>query len=198
MPAPGSQLADLLADSQNGQERATNDLQAMLYLELRQMAVGCLRGERVGHTLQPTALVHEAYLRLAQASLTVGARTHLLALAATTMRRVLVDHARRRGAGKRAAGACVDIDATLILDERAQAGVDILAVHEALERLGGLDARQARIVEMRFFAGLTADEIAASLGLSRRTVQGDWNMARAWLRAEMRDDRGDDTRRDAR
>jgi len=162
------------------------DLQTRLYEELHGLAAGCLRGERPGHTLQPTALVHEAFLRLARVPLAPADRTGFLVLAATTMRRVLVDHARRRHAHKRSGGRSVTLDVGEVGDARAQDGLDVLAVDEALERLARLDARQARIVELRFFAGLSADEIAAELGVSRRTVQGDWHMARAWLRGEMR------------
>lgn len=150
-----------------------------LYLLLKEIARTHLRRERPGHTLQPTALVHEAWLRLApEAS---APRAEILAAAATAMRRILVDHARRRLARRRGGGQ----ERVTLHEESlgaAPAAVDVLELDEAMQRLAQLDARQARIVELRFFAGLTADEVADLLGVSRRTVQGDWSMARAFLR----------------
>ncbi|MFY9344163.1 MAG: ECF-type sigma factor [Planctomycetota bacterium] len=152
--------------------------------ELRALAARYLRRERKGHTLQPTALVNEACLRLLGDTIVDDAsKTHLFAVAATTMRRVLVDHARKRAAARRGGGA-----ARVTLDEglaATGAGIDVLAVDEALQRLATLDERQARIVELRFFGGLNDDEVARALGVSRRTVQGDWSMAKAWLRREL-------------
>ena len=158
---------------------------ASLYGELHRLAAAKMRFERGNHTLQPTALVHEAYLRLADGGALMGDdRIRVLGLAAHIMRNILVDHARTHRAAKRSAGAV-----QVTLDERLAAApeamVDVLAVDDALTRLATLDRRQADILEMHFFAGLTFDEIAQQLGLSERTVKRDWSMARAWLRQQL-------------
>jgi len=156
----------------------------MLYKELRALAKRHLRGERAGHTLQTTALAHEAYLRLVDdRSLGDAERTRFLALASQAMRRVLVDHARRRGAGKRGGGA-ERVTLADLPDERGK-DVDLLALDAALDELARLDERKSRIVEMRFFGGLTVPEAAAALGVSAPTVEREWFHARAWLRARM-------------
>jgi len=144
-----------------------------------------MRFERVNHTLRPTALVNEAYLRLAEASNSIWEdRPRFLAVAASVMRHILVDHARSHGAGKRGAGALqVTIDENLISTKNPRA--DVLAVDEALTRLAEFDPRQAKILEMHFFAGMTFDEIATQLGISSRTVRRDSTMAQAWLRQEL-------------
>jgi RNA polymerase sigma factor (TIGR02999 family) len=145
-----------------------------------------MRLERSNHTLQPTALVHEAYLRLVdQDSSAWGDRSRILALAAHTMRNILVDHARVRGAHKRGAGA---LQVTLDEDIAASSGTltDVLAVDEALTRLAAFDPRQARILELHFFAGLNFEEIAEELGVSSRTIKRDWTMARAWMQSELK------------
>jgi RNA polymerase sigma-70 factor, ECF subfamily len=157
-------------------------LAASLYEELHKMAIRRMRFERPNHTLQPTALVHEAYLRLAEASGSVWQdRVHFLAVAARVMRHILVDHARARGAGKRGAGAV-----QMTLDENTvsqkSAGADVLAVDQALLILAKLDSRQAKILELHFFAGMTFEEIASVLRISARTVKRDWSMARDWMR----------------
>ena len=159
---------------------------AIVYDELRALASAHLRGERRGHTLQTTALVHEAYLRLSRREDLEGRpRAEFLSIAAEAIRRVLVDHARRRGAAKRGGSW----DRTALHDglgvTDGDAGVDVLALDEALGRLAELNERQARIVELRFFAGLEVDEVARTLGLSPRTVAGDWSMAKAWLYGEL-------------
>ena len=163
-----------------------DDLLERVYDELRAIAARRLRAERVGHTLQPTALVHEAYLRLGEPP---GGRwrgrEHLLATASRAIRRVLVDHARRRASEKRG-GRVLQF---ALQDEGelhpASPPVDLPALDDALEGLRRLCGRQARVVELRFFGGLTGDEAARALGVSPRTVDGDWKMARAWLRREL-------------
>jgi RNA polymerase sigma-70 factor, ECF subfamily len=161
-------------------------LASSLYRELHRLAVGKMRFERGNHTLQPTALVNEAYLRLAGQSDSMWQdRTRVLGLAANAMRHILVDYARAHNAEKRGDG---QVQVTLIEDlvEGAKnSTADILAVDEALTRLAAFDPRQANILEMHFFGGLTFDEIALELGVSSRTVKRDWTMARAWLRQEL-------------
>lgn len=157
----------------------------LVYGHLRKLAESRLRHERGNHTLQPTALVNEVYLKFdRQNKLDIQGRTHFLALSATAMRQVLVDHARQRNAKKRGGEALmVTLDETSIIDPgRAQ---DMLDLHRALEKLAELDAIEARIVEMRFFAGLTELEIARELGVSERTVRDQWSHAKAWLRREL-------------
>jgi RNA polymerase sigma factor (TIGR02999 family) len=161
------------------------EIEREIYKELRRLAAAKMRFERDGHTLQPTALVHEAYLRLGDQPGSVWKdRSRVLGLAAHVMRNILVDHARARAAGKRGAGAV-----QVTLEEAAAttpaALVDVLAVDEALNELAAFDARQAKILELHFFAGLTFEEIAAEMGVSLRTVKGDWAMARAWLRTRL-------------
>lgn len=156
-----------------------------LYGELREIADRLLRGEVVGHTLQPTALVHEAWFKLAGPSAPRPVdREHFLALAARAMRQVLVDHARRRRTLKRG-GASIDLT---IADDRLGFAIpldDLIAVDDALSRLSGRSERLARVVELRFFAGLSEEETARALGVTTRTVQRDWAKARAWLHAEL-------------
>ena len=162
------------------------DLQGSLYKELRRIAAARMKHERPNHTLQPTALVHEAYMRLAgEGSTAWGDRPRILAMAAHTMRNILVDHARARLADKRGAGAIqVTLDEGVAVTDRSLA--DVLAVDEALTRLAELDERQARVLELHFFGGLNFDEIAEQLGVSSRTVKRDWAMARAWLHSELK------------
>ena len=156
-----------------------------LYDQLHGLAVAYMQGEREGHTLQPTALVHEAFLRLDGSRALPGGRVHFLALAATAMRHVLVDHARARGAARRGGGwTRVTVSEAARLSDGPDH--DVIAVDAALTKLGAVDPRAARIVELRFFAGLTEAEIAAELGISDRGVRDQWRHARAWLRREMR------------
>jgi len=175
----------LLDEASGGSREALARLMPLVYDELRRMASGYLRRERRDHTLQTTALVHEAYLRLVgQDDLSFENRAHFRAIAARTMRRILVEHARARGAVKRGGPRRrVTLQDTLAL--AAAPRIDLQALDEALERLAGLDAQQARIVELRFFAGLTVEETAEAVGLSPATVKRDWAMARAWLRREL-------------
>lgn len=157
----------------------------LVYDELRRLARRYLDREHAGHTLQPTALVHEAYLRLAeQTRVEWQGRTHFFAMGARMMRRVLVDHARHHARDKRGAG---ERPVTLIEDVAARALdlADVLALEEVLAQLEAEDEREARVVEMRVFAGLTVAEIAEVLGVSTRTVEGDWTHARAWLAARL-------------
>jgi RNA polymerase sigma-70 factor, ECF subfamily len=165
--------------------KAGSDLASSLYKELHQLAAAKMRFERVNHTLQPTALVHEAYLRLADCNDSVWQdRARVLGMAAHLMRNILVDHARARRAGKRGAGAVqVTLDSGLVVSDGSP--TDILAVDEALTRLASFDQRQAAILELHFFAGLTFEEIAPQLGVSTRTVKRDCTMARAWLHDQL-------------
>lgn len=168
-----------------GDERAVDELLPLVYTELRGIAEHALRGERSGHTLQATALVHEAYLRLVGTErMAFEGRAHFLAAGAQSIRRVLIDHARRRGREKRGGGwRRVSMDGS----DPADGGrwVDVVDLHEALTHLAQVSERQARLVELRFFGGLTNEEAAVVLGVSLRTVTGDWAMARAWLRREL-------------
>ena len=161
------------------------DISSSIYKELRKIASARMKLERGNHTLQPTALVHEAYLRLADQPDSIWKdRSRVLGLAAHAMRHVLVDHARAHAAGKRGAGAVqVTLDEGVASSNESQ--VDILAVDEALTRLAEFDPRQAKVLEMHFFAGLTFEEIAVELGISARTIKRDWTMARAWLHGQL-------------
>jgi RNA polymerase sigma factor (TIGR02999 family) len=173
------QLTELLRVWQQGDAEAGDRLLALVYAELRRIARSKLRGEGPGATLQPTGLVHEAFLRLVHQPADFPDRAHFFAFASTVMRHVLVDHARARLAGKRPSGPPL----TIATDLPASGGPDIelLDLDRALEQLTAEHPRPARVVEMRFFAGLTADEIAAALGVTKRTVDRDWAFARAWL-----------------
>lgn len=156
-----------------------------LYNDLREIAASYLRKERSGHTLQPTALVHESYLRLvSQRTVDWGNRLHFLSVAARMMRRILTNHAVARQTNKRDSGEpLLELDHALEFHDRTQ--LSITKVDEALRALEGLDARQARIVELRFFGGLTIEETAELLGISPRTVKRDWLTARHWLQREI-------------
>lgn len=186
MIEPPGEVTRLLAELKNGNNDALGKLMPLVYRELRRLAAHYLRAERVGHTLQPTALVHEAYLRLvAQDRTGWQNREQFVGIAAQLMRRVLVDYARGRATGKRSAGA-IRIDAGKIDLELGGPQLDeIVAVDEAVKRLGELDPQQGRVVELRYFAGLTVAETAKILGISERSVKRDWAMAAAWLRSEL-------------
>jgi RNA polymerase sigma-70 factor, ECF subfamily len=160
---------------------APDHLLPLIYGELRRLAASYLRRERPGHTLQPTALVHEAYVRLLnQRHVDWSNRAQFMGLAAVMMRRILVNHARDRVAEKRGGGA-EHVPLTLAGQGIGAAEVNLLDLHEALERLGQSDRRKAQIVELKFFGGLTTDEIAEALRISSATVERDWKFARAWL-----------------
>ena len=177
-------VTELLLSWGQGDTAALDRLVPLLYDDLRRVARGHLRRERPGHSLQPTALVHEVFLRLVDVDrMTLKSRAHFFALSATLMRQILVDHARRQRAGKRGGGATVIglNEAVGAAAPMALSSVDVLALDEALEVLSSLDARQCRVVELRFFAGLNVPEAADALGVSTATVEREWAMAKAWL-----------------
>lgn len=167
-----------------GEEGALAEVLPLVYDELKQLASAYLRREKAGHTLQATALTNEAYLRLVDTDTAgVQGRTHFFAIAARAMRQVLVDHARKKNALKRGGDrARVDISIT---DLKQAEALDILDLNDSLMALAELDERKARIVELRFFAGLQIKEIGVLLGISPKTVEGDWYMARAWLKTRL-------------
>jgi len=180
---PGD-VTRLLQSWNCGEKAALDSLVPLVYRELRKLASAYLHRERSDHTLQPTALVHEVYLRLVdQSAAECRSRTHFYAIAANLMRQILVDHARYRRAAKRGGEKVVIDEASGAVQPRE---MDLIALDEALDRLAELDPRQSRIVELRFFGGLTEDEIAEVLGVSPITVKRDWRMARAVLQKEVR------------
>jgi RNA polymerase sigma factor (TIGR02999 family) len=181
-----AQVHRTLTGLRQGNRTAADELFSLLYSELKVLAGRQLRNERKGHTLQPTGLVHEAYLRLMRAEeVDREDRARFFAIAAQAIRRVLIDHARRRRSAKRGGDwQRITLAAGEEFSERD--GVDLLALEEALKKLAALDPRQARIVELRFFGGLGMAEIALALDVSKRTVQGDWAMAKGWLHGELR------------
>jgi RNA polymerase sigma-70 factor, ECF subfamily len=182
-------ISELLAEASLGRSDALDRLIPLVYRELRRIAIHQMRGEREGHTLEPTALVHEAFFRLVdQDRADWQNRAQFFAVAAQLMRRVLVDHARRRAAGKRGLAVTLDQDA-LNRGACSDHTEEILEVDEILDRLNELDPRQARIVELRYFGGLSVEETAEAMGISARTVKGDWAMAKGWLRAQLADRR---------
>jgi RNA polymerase sigma-70 factor (ECF subfamily) len=177
---PVQDVTQLLVALGKGDANAVNDLIPLVYAELRRLAGYYMQGERTGHTLQATALVHEAYLRLVdQTQLEIQNRTHFFALAAQQMRRILVDQARARHAAKRDGGELLPLNEVVVGPENQD--VDIVALDDALEALTQLDPQQGKIVELRYFGGLTIEETAMALGISPATVKRDWNVARAWL-----------------
>ena len=185
--APAADVTGLLLAWGRGDQSAADRLVPAVYDELRRQAERAMRREGSEHTLQATALVHESYLRLVdQRRVEWRNRAHFFAIAATVMRRILVDHARARLTAKRGGGV-----APITLAGAEQGGpqetddVDLLALHEALERLAALDPDQARLVELRYFGGLTIEETAAALDVSPATVKREWALARAWLRREL-------------
>jgi RNA polymerase sigma factor (TIGR02999 family) len=184
----GQNVTALLGQWRAGSSEAENRLMVAVHGELRRIAAGYLRRERGGHTLQPTAMVNEAYLRLLpQRGIPWENRAHFFGIAARMMRRVLVDYARRRRAGKRNDERGQPVPVSQVAGPvPAVDAVDVLNLHDALSALAQLDARQAEIVEMRYFAGLTVEEIADCLDISPATVKREWTAARAWLRRRMR------------
>jgi RNA polymerase sigma-70 factor (ECF subfamily) len=180
-------VTELLARWSDGDDAALAELTPLVYEELRRLAHRQMGGERSDHTLQTTALVNEAYLRLAdQTSLHWQNRTHFFAVAARAMRRILVSYARSQRSQKRGGGAVkVDLDeAALVSPEESK---EILDLHEALERLATLDSRKAQVVELKYFGGLNHDEIAEVMKVSTVTVRRDWVFAKAWLHNELHD-----------
>jgi RNA polymerase sigma factor (TIGR02999 family) len=186
MTASPGEVTRLLAELKLGRTDALARLMPLVYQELRRLAGHYLRGERSGHTLQPTALVHEVFLRLAgQDRANWQCRSQFMGVAAQLMRRILVDYARRRNRSKRAGASITLHDDLGVGGSRPIRWEEIMAVDEVLERLALLDPRTARTVEMRYFGGLSVEETAEALGVSPRTVKTEWAMARAWMHAEL-------------
>lgn len=188
METSSDEVTRLLRDWGNGNQQALEKLVPLIYGELRQIAHRCLYRERPGHTLQTTALVHEAYLKLIdQRDARWQNRSHFFAIASQAMRRILIDNARRHSAAKRGGSA-----ENLPLDEAANVSIEpdpiLLPLDEALTKLEEIDEQQSKIVELRFFGGLTIEETAEVMKLSIDTVKREWAMARAWLRQMMSDE----------
>lgn len=185
IPVSSKQVSDLLLHWGNGDRKALEAILPLVYNELRRLARSHLRQQRPNHTLQTTALVHEAYLRLAsEKSVHAENRAHFLGIAAQLMRWILVDYERKRRAAKRGAGLT-----RLTLDQNVaspQRDVDVLALDEALDRLAKLDSQQSQIIELRYFGGLSIEDTSEFLGISPATVKRSWASARAWLLREMR------------
>jgi RNA polymerase sigma factor (TIGR02999 family) len=178
-------VTQLLIDWGKGDKEALDKLVPLVYEELRRQAARYLRHERVGHTLQTTALIHEAYVRLVdQRNVHWQNRAHFFGIAAQMMRRILVDHARSKKRAKRG-GSDIRISFTEASLKTPDQDLDIVALDEALERLAQIDEQQSRIVELRFFSGLTVEETAEVLSISTATVKRDWSMAKAWLHREI-------------
>ena len=184
-------ITQLLHDWSDGNRAALDDLLPLVYAELRRQAANFRRKERPNHTLQTTALIHEAYLRLIeQRKIQCENRSHFFAIASIAMRRVLVNYANARARDKRGGtqtpgsldDEVLDLDQALAVDENSY---EVLALDQALERLSALDEAQARVVELRYFSGLSLEETAEALGLSRATVAREWQMAKAWLHREL-------------
>lgn len=192
MPQPAGAASQLLLRWRSGDKEALHALIPIVYKELRLAARRCLRSERPDHTLQSTELVHEVYLRLARDQpLPTQNRAHFVAVAAKLMRQILVDYARRRSAAKRGPQYKVELDDSFYLPARQN--VDVVELDRALALLSRRDAQQEKIVELRFFGGLTVEEIAVALEISPATVKRDWSMAKAWLTREVgRTIRGED------
>ncbi len=181
-----SRVTQLPKKFKSEESHAAEELFADVYSELRALAARYLHRERKSHTLQPTALVHEAYLKFTGQTRFDGQDpAHFLAVAAHAMRQVLVDHARRHGAAKRGGNRPrIALDDSLVIESRRE--VDLLALEDALTRLAKLDPRQAKMIELRFFGGLSIAEVAKVMGMSKRSVEREWTMVRAWLRRELR------------
>lgn len=185
MSGPGD-VTVLLSAWREGDQRALEKLIPIVYSDLRRIAARYMRCENDGHTLQATALVHEAYLRLTrERDRTWESRAHFFAVAAQIMRNLLVDHARTLARAKRGGGA-VEVSLEAVADFSGLDPEDLLALDDALRRLAEVDSRASRIVELRYFVGLTTEEIAEVLGASEKTIRRDWSAAKAWLRAELR------------
>jgi RNA polymerase sigma factor (TIGR02999 family) len=184
-PDTSGEVTRLLAGIQGSNADALGQVLPLVYEELHALAERVLRGERADHTLQPTALINEAYLRLAdQSGGKWQTRSHFVAVAATMMRRILVDHARAHTAQKRGGGQ-TRIELNEALAEGDEKSVDLEALDEALAELSRLDERQGRIVEMRYFGGLSVEETAGLLGISPATVKREWSSAKAWMKRRL-------------
>lgn len=186
MPTPAREMTTrLLADLESGDGTAAARLLPLVYDQLRAVADSFFRRQPFDHTLQPTALVHEAYLRLInQKDAKWGSRAHFFAVASKAMRQILINHAERRAAAKRG-GDRQKLALSEDLIAAPQRDIDLLALDEALTKLSALSERMGRVVELRFFGGLTVEEVAHVLDVSTRTVEGDWKTARAWLSREL-------------
>ena len=177
-------VSELLIKWQDGDESALKNLLPLVYDELRRLARHYLQSERTDHTLQSTALVHEAYLRLvAQDPLRVESRAHFFGIAARLMRQILVDHARERGAAKRGGGCRITLDESAAFPQKQD--LDLVALNDALNQLSRIDEQQAQIVELRFFAGLSIEDTSQVLKISPATVKRNWAHARLWLHREL-------------
>jgi RNA polymerase sigma-70 factor (ECF subfamily) len=182
---PSQLVGELLVRWRAGDREALETLVPLVYKELREIAHYHLQRERPGHTLQSAALVHETYLRLVdQNPFHADNRAHFLAVASRLMRQILVDYARSHAAAKRGADLRVELDAALVLPHERSA--EVIALDDALKALTQMDEQQGQIVELRFFGGLSIEEIGEVLGISRSTVKREWNVAKAWLLREMR------------
>jgi RNA polymerase sigma-70 factor (ECF subfamily) len=182
------ELTLILGRARAGDEQAKGELISLVYDELRQVAARLMRRERSDHTLPPTAVVHEAVIRLLGDNVFDKAvdRNFLFASAARAMRQVLIDHARRRSADRRGQGRQrVPLD--LVVDYFEEQGLEVVAVHEALDRLAEMNERQGQVMTLRYFGGLTVPEVAQALGVSVVTVERDWRLARAWLHGQFRE-----------
>jgi RNA polymerase sigma factor (TIGR02999 family) len=184
----GGQVTHLLAEVREGNERARAELIALIYDELHRMAARYMRSERTNHTLQATALVHEAYLQLSQQQDAIWQnRAHFLAVAATTMRSILIDYARARSADKRGGGQPkLSLEESLVFAQSRSAA--LLALDEALEKLAEFAPRESRVVELRYFGGLSVEDVAEVLQVSPKTVKRDWRRAKDWLHGQIRVD----------
>ena len=183
---PPKGVTQLLKDWGEGDQAALDSLMPLVYGELRRLAGNYLRRERANHTLQATALVNEAYMRLVdQRNARWQNRAQFFGVAAQLMRRILVDHARLHQAQKRGGSDQQRLSLTDVERVAGQPNIDLLALHEALNELAEVDQQQARIVELKFFGGLSIEETAEVLGISHATVERDWKMARAWLRSKL-------------
>jgi RNA polymerase sigma-70 factor, ECF subfamily len=182
---PPSQVTELLQGWRGGDRNALDALVPLVYKELRRLAHFQLRDERYDHTLQSAALVNEAYVRLVGLKTPQWeSRTHFFAIAAQLMRQILVDYARRHGSAKRGGSVCkLSLDDAMVVSR--QKALDVVALDDALQELARIDERQSRVVELRFFGGLTLEEISAALEIGPATVQRDWTAARAWLHREI-------------
>ncbi len=189
MPTSSKEVTQLLADWRSGNNQALEELMPLVYKELHRLADHYLRRERVGHTLQATALINEAYLRIInQEEVNWQNRSHFFGVAAQMMRRILVDHARSHLYAKRGGGAQkLTLNEALDVPQQER-DLDLVALDDALQRLEQIDPQQSKIIELRFFGGLTIEETAEVLGISTATIKRDWNWAKAWLYRELKNE----------
>ena len=178
------EITEILSRLKSGEAEAEHELLPLVHAELHSLAARAMQTQKPEHTLQPTALVNEAYLRLFGGDAVWDSRSQFFAVAATAMRRILIDHARTRGAQKRG-GDAKKVVLTDYTDTPGAENIDLIALDEALDELSGKEPRAARVVELRFFGGLTNDEVAEGLGVTTRTVERQWKFAQAWLRSRL-------------